>query len=72
MVFLVGKIDIDEWMQEQHARILQARRLGGSAREMQDCAAKVVESIHLEGGSGVHARPRFASTRTLARLRVGG
>ena len=71
MVLLIGEIDVDGRMREQHACILQARRLGGRTCEMQDRATKMVKSVHLERGYDVLARPRFASTSTLTSLWVG-
>ena len=70
MVFLVGDIDINGRMREQHARILQARRLRGCTCEMQHGATEMVECVHFESGGDVFACPRFAGARTLAGLRV--
>ena len=72
MILLVGEVDVDGRMGEQHARILQACRLSGRTCEMQHGATELVKSIHLERRGNVLACPRLASTRTLASLRVGG
>ena len=72
MILLVGEVDVDGRMGEQHARILQACRLSGRTCEMQHRATELVKSIHLERRGNVLACPRLASTRTLASLRVGG
>ena len=72
VVFLVGEIDVDRWMCEEHACVLEACGLCRHTCKMEYGAAECVQRIHLERGGNVLACPRLAGAGALAGLRVGG